>query len=256
MRVLAIGDIIGESGMKKMREVLPKLIKEESIDFIIANGENTAEGMGITENIFKELLALGVDVVTLGNHTWAKRDVFKIISHTQLLRPENYAKNVPGHGYGIYECNGKRIAVVNMIGRVDINVLSENPFIIGEELVGKLKNKADIIIIDFHAEATAEKIAFLKLLDGKVTAIVGTHTHVQTADERVTDKGTAYITDLGMTGPIDSVIGMDVVASVKRFLTSLPERYKSAEGESCLNCCIIDINDENCRPMKITRINS
>ena len=143
-----------------------------------------------------------------------------------------------------------------MIGRVDINVLAENPFVIGEDLVNKLKNQADIIIVDFHAEATAEKIAFLNLLDGKVTAIVGTHTHVQTADERVTENGTAYITDLGMTGPINSVIGMDVAASIKRFLTTLPERYKSAEGESCLNCCIIDINDENCKATNITRINS
>ena len=230
--------------------------KEQNIDFIIANGENSAEGMGITANIFNELLALGVNVVTMGNHTWGKKDIFSIIDNKQLLRPANYSKNVLGNKYGIYECNNKKIAVINLIGRVDMNVLSDNPFTAIEEILNQIKGKSDITIIDFHAEATAEKIALSYFLDGKVTAIFGTHTHVQTADEKVLEGGTAYITDVGMTGPKKSVIGMEVSASIKRFLTSLPERYKiSADKESILNGCIIEINDENCRAEKITRIN-
>ncbi len=256
MKILIIGDIVGETGLKKLREILPKMRKEQNIDFIIANGENSAEGMGITANIFNELLALGVNVVTMGNHTWGKKDIFSIIDNKQLLRPANYSKNVLGNKYGIYECNNKKIAVINLIGRVDMNVLSDNPFTAIEEILNQIKGKSDITIIDFHAEATAEKIALSYFLDGKVTAIFGTHTHVQTADEKVLEGGTAYITDVGMTGPKKSVIGMEVSASIKRFLTSLPERYKiSADKESILNGCIIEINDENCRAEKITRIN-
>ena len=256
MKILAIGDIVGEIGLKKVREILPKIRKEQNVDFIIANGENSAEGMGITANIFNELLALGVNVVTMGNHTWGKKDIFSIIDHKQLVRPANYSKKVLGNKYGIYECKGKKIAVINLIGRVDMNVLSDNPFTAIEEILNQIKGKADIVIIDFHAEATAEKIALSYFLDGKVAAIFGTHTHVQTADEKILENGTAYITDIGMTGPKKSVIGMDVNASIKRFLTSLPERYKvSSDNESIFNGCIIELNDENCRAEKISRIN-
>ena len=155
---------------------------------------------------------------------------------------------------GIYNCNGKKIAVINLIGRTDMNILSENPFTVANDLVNSIADKADIIIIDFHAEATAEKIAMAMYLDGKITALYGTHTHVQTADETILKNGTAYITDIGMTGPKNSVIGMDPAASIKRFVTSLPERYKLADGECILNGCVFEINDENCRVMKINRI--
>ena len=160
-----------------------------------------------------------------------------------------------GKGFGIYECNGKKIAVINLIGRTDMNVLSENPFLIVEEIINNIKGKTDIIIIDFHAEATAEKIAMAYFLDGRVTVLYGTHTHVQTADERILENKTAYITDIGMTGPKKSIIGMDIEASIKRFLTSLPERYKLAEGKCIFNGCIFEIDDENCRTKKITRVN-
>jgi len=191
----------------------------------------------------------------MGNHTWGKKDIFTFINDDKIIRPANYSKGVVGKGYNIYKCNNKKICVMNLIGRTDMAVLSENPFTVAQEIIQKVKDEVDIIIIDFHAEATAEKIAMKYYLDGKVTAIFGTHTHVQTADEEITKKGTAYITDIGMTGPIKSVIGMDTDASVKRFVTSLPERYKLADGECMFNACIIEINDENCRANKISRIN-
>ena len=255
MKILAVGDIVGESGVKKLKQELPRIREEENIDFVIVNAENSAGGMGITTKIFNDLLELKVDCITMGNHTWGKKDIFTFIDHPKLLRPDNYSKGVVGKGYGIYECNGKKIAVINLIGRTDMNVLSENPFTVANEIVEKLKNNVDIIMIDFHAEATAEKIAMAMYLDGKITAVYGTHTHVQTADEYILEKGTGYISDIGMTGPKNSVIGMDPAASIKRFVTSLPERYKLAEGSCMFNACIFEINDENCRVLEINRIN-
>ena len=211
--------------------------------------------MGITSKIFKELILAGVDVVTMGNHTWGKKDIFNIIENKKLLRPANYPKDVLGNGYGIYECKGKKIAVINLIGRASMNVLSENPFITADEIIERIKDEVDAIIIDFHAEATAEKIAMGYYLDGKVTCLFGTHTHVATADETILEKGTAYITDIGMTGPKKSVIGMEVDASIKRFVTTLPEKYKvSDDKEVILNGCILSLNSESCRVEKFDRI--
>lgn len=255
MKILAVGDIVGENGVKKLKELLPNIRKENNIDFVIVNAENSAGGMGITTKIFNDLKALNVDCITMGNHTWGKKDIFTFIDDSKIIRPANYSKGVVGKGYNIYECNNKKVCVMNLIGRTDMAVLSENPFTVAQEIIEKVKDRADIIIIDFHAEATAEKIAMKHYLDGKVTAIFGTHTHVQTADEEVTKKGTAYITDIGMTGPTNSVIGMDAGASVKRFVTSLPERYKLADGDCMFNGCIIEVDDEKCRANKITRIN-
>ena len=254
MKILAVGDLVGEGGVKKLKELLPKIREEENIDFVIVNAENSAGGMGITTKIFNELKALNIDVMTMGNHTWGKKDIFTFIDDSKLIRPANYPNNVPGKGYGIYSCKGKKICVVNLIGRTDMNVLSENPFLKMQDILKEVKSQADIIILDFHAEATAEKIAMGYYLDGKVTAIFGTHTHVQTADEQILENGTAYITDIGMTGPIKSVIGMDVQASIKRFETTLPEKYKLAEGNCMLNGCIFEINDETCRVNKVTRV--
>jgi len=254
MRILAVGDLVGEPGVKKLKEILPKIKKEEKIDFVITNGENSAGGMGITEKNFKDILEAGTDVITMGNHTWGKKDIFKFIDNPQLLRPANYPKGVVGKGVGIYECKGKKIAVMNFIGRVDINILSENPFIMAKEMIDEIKEKVDIIVIDFHAEATAEKIAMARYLDGKITALFGTHTHVQTADEQILPQGTAYITDIGMTGPKDSVIGMDIQASIKRFETTLPEKYKLAEGECIFNAVIFDIDETTNKPTEVRRI--
>ncbi len=254
MRILAVGDIVGEPGVRKLKEELPKIKKEEQIDFVITNGENSAGGMGITEKNFKDIIEAGTNVITMGNHTWGKKDIFKFIDNPQLLRPANYPKGVVGKGLGTYECNGKKIAVINLMGRVDINILTENPFIIAKEMVEELQNKVDIIMIDFHAEATAEKIAMARYLDGKITALFGTHTHVQTGDEQIFPGGTGYITDLGMTGPKNSVIGMDINVSIKRFETTLPEKYKLAEGECILNAVIFDIDDKTNKVTDIKRI--
>lgn len=255
MRILAVGDLIGESGVKKLKEILPKIKKEEKIDFVVTNGENSAGGMGITEKNFRDILDAGTNVITMGNHTWGKKDIFKFIDNPQLLRPANYPEGVVGKGLGIYECKNKKIAVMNFIGRVDINILSENPFIMAKKMVEEIKDKVDVIIIDFHAEATAEKIAMGRYLDGKITALFGTHTHVQTADEQIFPEGTAYITDIGMTGPKNSVIGMDIKASIKRFETTLPEKYKLAEGDCIFNAVIFEIDDETNKVTHIKRIN-
>ena len=254
MKVLAIGDIVGESGVYKLKQELPKIIENENIDFIIVNGENSAAGMGITEKNYRDILSAGADVITMGNHTWGKKDIFKFIDEPQIIRPANYPKGVVGKGYWVFEKNSKKIAVINLIGRVDMNILSENPFTLAKDLVEELNEKVDMIFIDFHAEATAEKIAMGSYLDGKITALFGTHTHVQTADEKILPNGTGYITDIGMTGPENSVIGMDISASIKRFETTLPEKYKLAEGNCILNGCIFEINDTTCKVERIVRI--
>lgn len=255
MRIIAVGDLVGNEGLKKLEKELPSLVERENIDFIIVNGENVADGMGINEKAYKTILALGTDVITLGNHTWAKKEVFNFIDKEKIIRPANYSKNNPGKGYGIFTCKDKKIAVINLIGRAEMSVLSENPFTVAKELIEKIKSEVDYIIVDFHAEATAEKIAMSYYLDGKANIVFGTHTHVQTADETILEGGTGYITDIGMTGPIKSVIGMDVKASIKRFETSLPERYKIADGDAKLNACIFEINDETKRVIDIKRIN-
>ena len=254
MNVLAVGDLVGENGLEKLIQELPKIKEKNNIDFVIVNSENVAGGMGITSKDFNKLLKLGVDVITMGNHTWAKKDVFSFIDNYRIIRPANYSKGVPGRGHRIYKCGTKNIAVINLIGRTDMSVQSENPFLVVKEIIKDITDKVDLIIVDFHAEATAEKIAMKHYLDGKVTAIYGTHTHVQTADEEITKNGMAYITDIGMTGPKDSVIGMDKNASIKRFVTSLPERYKLAEGNCIFNGVIFKINEVSNKVEDIKRI--
>lgn len=255
MNILAIGDIVGEIGVKKIVKELPKLKEKYNIDFCIINGENSAGGMGITKKIFDSLINAGADVITMGNHTWGKKDIFSFIDDKRIVRPANYTKGLPGNDYSIVNKNNKRIAVINLIGRTSMEILSENPFIVANDIYNKLKNQVDIFVLDFHAEATAEKIAMGYYMDGKYTIVYGTHTHVQTADEQILEKGTAYITDVGMTGPKKSVIGMDVGVSFKRFVTSLPERYKLADSEAMINGCVFKINDETNRTEEIIRIN-
>ena len=212
--------------------------------------------MGITKKLFDGIVKCGANAVTMGNHTWGKKDIFTFIDDKRLIRPANYPEGVCGKGYRIYDCKNKKIAVINLIGRTDMNVLSENPFLVCNKIIEKIKDTVDIIIVDFHAEATAEKIAMGYHLDGRVSAVFGTHTHVQTADEKILSKGTGYITDIGMTGPKESVIGMDIEASLKRFTTTLPEKYRVAKGECILNGCIFEIDEETCRTRKITRVNA
>lgn len=246
---------MGSLGVQELQKRLQKVKQEYDVDFAIVNGENAAEGMGITEKNFNDIISQNVDVVTMGNHTWGKKEIFKFIDHPKLIRPANYPKGVVGKGYNIYECKNKKIAVINLIGRVYMNVLSESPFLVVADIIKNIKDKTDMIIVDFHAEATGEKITMGYYLDGKVTAVFGTHTHVQTADERILPKGTAYISDIGMTGTKNSALGMDVSVAIKRFETALPERYKVATGEGMLNGVIFDINDKTNKVKAITRVN-
>lgn len=253
MKILAVGDLVGENGVEKLKRTLPNLQEAENIDFTIINGENAAGGMGMTSKIYNELNRLNIDVITMGNHTWGKKDIFTFIEDKKIIRPANYSKGCPGKGYVIINKNGKKIAVVNLIGRTDMGVLSDNPFTCIDDIINTIN--VDIIILDFHAEATAEKIAMGYYVDGRITAMFGTHTHVQTADEKILEKGTGYITDIGMTGPEKSVIGMNIEASLKRFVTSLPEKYKLAEGKCVLNGIIFEIDNSTNKVKKLYRIN-
>ena len=254
MKILAVGDIVGRSGLDKYKLEIEKLIDDKKIDFVVVNGENASDGSGLTEKMYRELLKAKANVVTMGNHTWGKKDIFGFIDDKRIIRPANYTDNNPGKGYRIYECKGKKIAVINLIGRVTMGVLSENPFLVARDIINRIKPMSDIIVIDMHAEATAEKIALAYYLNGDATIIFGTHTHVQTADEQIMKNGTAYITDIGMTGPIDSVIGMNIESSIKRFETSLPEKYKVAEGEARMDACIFEIDDKTNKAISVERL--
>lgn len=254
MKILAVGDIVGENGLEKLKKELKSIQEEEKIDFTVVNAENCSGGSGLTKKDYDELCKLPIDVMTMGNHTWGKADIYKFINNnSRLIRPANYSKGVPGSGYTIIKKNGKKFLVINLIGRTGMQVLSDNPFTTVDKILSK--EKADYIIVDFHAEATAEKLAMAYYLDGRVNVLFGTHTHVQTADEMIMEKGTGYITDLGMTGPTQSIIGMDIKASLKRFLTSIPERYKLAEGDSKLNSVVFEFDDEKSRIKNIYRVN-
>ena len=256
MNILILGDIIGESSVKRVKEILPNVIKENNIDFVIANGENSAGGMGITAKIYKDLVLAGVNVITMGNHTWGKKDIFSFIDEDErLVRPANYAEGVCGKGSILLHSKDKKIGIINLIGRVDMGGSYDSPFVAADKEIDKLKkNGADVIIVDFHAEATAEKIALAYYLKDKVNILFGTHTHVQTADEKIYDTGMGYITDVGMTGPKNSIIGMNIEAAMKRFLTQIPERYSCAEGPFMLNGVVFNFDEISKKVTDITRI--
>ena len=253
MNILVIGDIVGAPGMEALRRNISKLKQEFNIDFTIANGENSADGMGITLKILKDMYALGVDIVTMGNHTWGKKEIFSFIDdEDRLIRPANYTKGICGKGYTILPCKNMKIGVMNLIGRVDTGGSYDSPFEVADEEITKMKKEgADIIVIDFHAEATAEKKALAYYLKDKVNILFGTHTHVQTNDDTIYETGMVYITDVGMTGPKDSIIGMAPEAALKRFLTQIPERYACASGEPMLNAVVFEFDE---KAKKVTRI--
>ncbi|MDO4539636.1 MAG: TIGR00282 family metallophosphoesterase [Syntrophomonadaceae bacterium] len=254
MNILAVADIVGKPGRRILERELSRLQREENIGFIVANGENAAAGRGINREIKENLLNLGVDVITMGNHVWDNKDIFSIIDdEPRLIRPANYPAGCPGQGYHIYRAGfNKRIAVINMSGRVFMPPL-DCPFQKIDEILVEIGDKADIILIDFHAEASSEKTAFANYVDGRVSAVFGTHTHVQTSDERILPGGTAYITDLGMSGPIDSIIGMDKEAVLKRFVTGLPSRFEVAGGPARMEGVIITLDDESDKAISIRR---
>jgi len=253
MRILAIGDIIGSPGRTYLKENLQTIKKEYNIDFIIANGENSSGGLGMNLKSATELFDSGVNAITLGNHTWRKKEILKVIDDNRVIRPINYLEGTPGSGFRIFNFNGKKILIINAVGRVYMDPVG-NPFIAVKNIVNELAEKVDIIILDFHAEATSEKKAMGFLLDGKVNLVFGTHTHVQTADDVILPKGTAYITDVGMTGPRDSIIGADKSIVITTFLTEIPDKKPVASGDCLFNGVVIEVDNETNKTISITRL--
>lgn len=248
MRVLFIGDIVGSPGREIVRERLADLVSTRKIDLVIANGENSAAGFGITPRIAEELFGYGIEVLSGGNHSWDKREILEFMPHEpRLLRPANFPDSNPGAGMYVGTArNGVKYAVINVQGRIFMPS-NEDPFRKVDELLATLTSDVGFVLVDMHAETTSEKIALGWYLDGRVTAVVGTHTHVTTADERVLPAGTAYITDVGMTGPHDGVIGMDRVGIVKKFLDGMPARFEVAQGNVQMNCVLIETDDAGSR---------
>ncbi len=255
IRLLFIGDIVGRPGRDLVRHGLQAIVERHQIDLVIANAENAAAGFGITREIGDHLLEWGVDVMTSGNHIWDKKEALDYIgAESRLLRPANYPAGAPGNGsYLARTRDGRSVGVVNVMGRVFmLNI--DDPFTSVLREIEALKQRTRIIFVDFHAEATSEKIAMGWHLDGKVTAVIGTHTHVQTADERILPKGTAYLTDVGMTGPHDSIIGVEIEAALGRFLTALPAKFDTATGNPRLNAVIVEADEATGRATDIERL--
>jgi len=255
MNLLFIGDIIGRPGRELVQKGLRGLVEHYDIDCTIANAENSAAGFGITRDIGDALLGWGVDVMTSGNHIWDKKEALEYIgTEPRLLRPANYPAGVPGRGsYVVQTRDGRSVGVINVMGRVFMTPI-DDPFAVALREIESIRHRARIIFVDVHAEATSEKVAMGWHLDGKVTAVVGTHTHVQTADERILPNGTAYMTDAGMTGPHDSIIGMEREPSLARFLNGMPTKFEPASGNPRLNGAVIEADDKTGRATKITRI--
>jgi len=256
MNILFIGDIFGKSGREIARRAIPALVATRGVDLVIANVENSAAGFGVTGDIADTILGYGVDVMTSGNHVWDKKEILDYIpGQARLLRPGNYPAGVPGRGsYLARTRTGEPVGVLNLMGRVFMTPL-DDPFAMALRETEALRAKTRVIFVDFHAEATSEKAAMGWHLDGRVTAVVGTHTHVQTADERILPKGTAYLTDAGMTGPHDSIIGVTVDAALGRFVTAMPVKFEAATGPSRLNAVLITADQASGRATAIERIN-
>jgi metallophosphoesterase (TIGR00282 family) len=255
MHILFIGDIVGRPGRELVRRGLRGLVKHLDVDLVIANVENAAAGFGLTKDIGDTFVEAGVDVMTSGNHIWDKKEVLEYMPlEPRLLRPANYPAGAPGRGsYVAQTGDGRAVGVINVMGRVFMLQI-DDPFAVVLREIEAIRHRTRVIFVDFHAEATSEKTAMGWHLDGKVTAVVGTHTHVQTADERVLPNGTAYLTDAGMTGPHDSIIGMDREASLARFLTGMPIKFEPAAGNARLNGALVEADDKTGRATRITRV--
>ncbi len=248
MRVLFVGDIVGSPGRQIVQDRLADIVKQRHIDLVIANGENAAAGFGITPRLAEELLKMGIDVLTGGNHSWDRKEILEFLPHEpRLLRPANFPEGNPGSGLYVGTAkNGMKYAVLNLQGRVFLPAI-DDPFRKADSELAKIPAEVSVILVDMHAETTSEKLAMGWYLDGRVTAVVGTHTHVATADERVFPQGTAYITDVGMTGPHGGVIGMDRNGIITKFLNGLPSRFEVASGDVQMNCVLVETDDEGPR---------
>ena len=255
MKILFVGDIVGRPGRRALAELLPGIVETHGVDFTIVNCENAAGGIGITPKTGHELLELGVDVLTSGNHVWDKREAFEFLgSCERVLRPANYPPGVAGRGAGVFMSRGGQpVGVVNLQGRVFMQDI-DCPFRTGSEILMELREETRVLIVDIHAEATSEKLALGWYLSGQASAVLGTHTHVQTADERILEGHTAYITDVGMTGPSDSVIGIKKELSIARFVTQVPQRFEAAGGNAILNAVLMDIDEETGVARSIERV--
>lgn len=255
MNILFIGDIVGSPGREAIKKLLPELQKEYNLDFAVANAENAAGGSGITLKIAQELFACGVDVLTSGDHIWKKREVFEFINQEErVLRPLNFPSGAPGYGFGVFKTKKDlKVGVINVNGRVFMEAL-ECPFRTTLAAVETLSRETKTIIVDIHAEATSEKIALGWYLDGKVSAVLGTHTHIQTADERILPQGSAYITDVGMTGPYDSVIGRRIEDVLERFITAVPVRFEVAKDNVQLHGVVLEVDEGSGKAKSILRI--
>jgi metallophosphoesterase (TIGR00282 family) len=254
INALVLGDVVGQSGSRALFLTLPALIKKYSADVVVVNGENAAAGFGIGVEMLQNFFAAGVHVVTSGNHIWQQKEILPVLdSETRLLRPHNYPKGVPGHGSCVVEIRGKKIAVLNLQGRVRMsNILC--PFLTGKEALRKLRQETKIILIDFHAEEPEEKEALGFYLDGEASLVFGTHTHVQTADERILPLGTAYITDIGMIGAKNSVIGFRPDVAVQRSLSQMPLKMEVSDERAVLHGIVVEIDEESGHALKIERI--
>jgi metallophosphoesterase (TIGR00282 family) len=255
LRILAVGDIVGRPGRKILSEMLPRIKREHKIDFCIANGENAATGNGITSKITKDLYNYGVDAITLGNHTWAKKEIYNFIDDDEfIVRPANFSDKFPGRGSTIVYKGSSRIGIVNICGRVYIENELDCPFKAVDKELEELKKETDLIIVDFHAETTSEKIAMGWYLDGRVSVMFGTHNHVQTADERILPNGTGFITDIGMTGPYNSVLGIDKDVIIKRFTSEETTKFRIADGDIQFNGAVFDIDEASCKCTAIEKV--
>jgi metallophosphoesterase (TIGR00282 family) len=255
MKLLFVGDIVGKPGRELVRKGLRGLIEHHGADFVVANAENAAAGFGLTRDIGETLLESGVDVMTSGNHIWDKKEVLEYMpGETRLLRPANYPAGVPGRGSCVAQAgDGRSVGVINVMGRVFMLPI-DDPFASVLREIEAMRHRTKVILVDFHAEATSEKIAMGWHLDGKVTAVFGTHTHVQTADERILPNGTAYLTDAGMTGPHDSIIGMEREPSLARFLSAMPSKFEPATGNPRLNGVLVEADDKTGHATRVTRL--
>ena len=268
VKLLFIGDIVGQPGRNAVKTLLPKLRDQHALDFVIANGENSAGGSGITPKTAGEIFDAGVDVITSGDHLWDQKEVMELLANEKrFLRPLNYPVGTPGHGSGVFCCSvrpvaesssrrldASQIAVLNFQGRTFMQPPLDNPFSLAAEEVRRLRERTKIIFVDFHAEATSEKIAFGRYLDGQVSAVVGTHTHVQTADEQILPRGTAYLTDAGFTGPHDGCLGREIEPVINKFLTGMPQRFEVAKNRVLLHGAVIEIDDASGKAIKIQRM--
>lgn len=262
MKLLFIGDIVGEPGRRAVKSLVPKLREQHRLDFVVANGENSAGGSGITPRTANEIFASGVDVITSGDHLWDQKEVMELLANEKrFVRPLNYPSCTPGQGSVVVEIRNLKsekqnpisVAVLNLQGRTFMPAI-ENPFHVGREEIARLRQRTTIIFVDFHAETTSEKIAFARMVDGQVSAVIGTHTHVQTADEQIFPGGTAFLCDAGFTGPQESVLGREIEPIIRRFVTNMPQRFDVAKQRIMLHGAVVEIDDATGKATGITRV--